>query len=66
MLASCRRLELLRRYIRISFPMQRLAYVASLMFRSGVNVFTALMSPMVPMEIISSCGTPLLSYFLAR
>ena len=36
------------------------------MFRSGVKVFTALMSPMVPMEIMSSLGTPLLSYFLAR
>ena len=36
------------------------------MLRSGVKVFTALISPMVPMEIISSLGTPLLSYFLAR
>ena len=36
------------------------------MLRSGVKVFTALMSPMVPMLIISSAGTPLFSYFLAR
>ena len=34
--------------------------------RSGVKVFTALISPMVPMLIMSSAGTPLLSYFLAR
>ena len=27
------------------------------MFRAGVKVFTALISPMVPMEIMSSCGT---------
>ena len=36
------------------------------MLRSGVKVFTALISPMVPMEIRSSCGTALLSYLRAR
>ena len=36
------------------------------MLRSGVKVFTALISPMVPMLIRSSAGTPLFSYFLAR
>ena len=36
------------------------------MLRSGVKVFTALMSPMVPMDTMSSEGTPLPSYFFAR
>ena len=36
------------------------------MFRAGVKVFTALMSPMVPIETRSSGGTPLDSYFLDR
>ena len=36
------------------------------MLRAGVKVFTALISPMVPMLTKSSAGTPLFSYFLAR
>ena len=36
------------------------------MLRAGVKVFTALISPMVPMLTKSSPGTPLFSYFLAR
>ena len=48
--------------------MHREAYVASLMFLSERKVFTALMSPRVPMEMRSSMFTPAvggLSYRLA-
>ena len=38
----------------IAFSMHLLAYVARRMPLSGRNVFTALISPMVPMEIRSS------------
>lgn len=55
----------LRRYIRISFSMHREAYVASLILRSTLNVFTALMSPMVPMEMRSSTFTAGDSNFFA-
>ncbi len=51
-------LAILRMCIRISFSMQRDEYVASLMFRSGRKVLTALIRPMVPMEIRSSRLTP--------
>lgn len=55
----------LRRYIRISFSMHREAYVASLMLRSTLNVFTALMSPMVPMEMRSSSSRQAIQIFSA-
>ena len=41
------------------------AYVASLIFFSGLNVLIALISPIVPMEIKSSTPTPVLSNFFA-
>lgn len=40
--------------------------MASFIFFSGLKVFTALISPMVPMEIKSSVLTPVFSNFLAR
>ena len=54
-----------RRYIRISFSMHRDAYVASLIFFTGLKVLIALISPMVPIEIKSSTLTPVLSNFFA-
>ena len=54
-------LEVRLRYIRISFSMQREAYVASLMFLSERKELMALMSPMVPMEMRSSWSTPVFS-----
>ena len=47
-----------RRYIKISFSMHLEAYVASFMFFSGQNVFTAFMSPIVPIDIKSSTHIP--------
>ena len=41
------------------------AYVASLIFLSGQKVSTALMRPMVPMEMRSSSPSPEDSNFLA-
>ncbi len=57
--------ELFLRCMSISFSMQREAYVASFMFFSGLKVFTAFISPMVPMEIRSSTLAPGLSNFFA-
>ena len=56
---------ILRRCMRISFSMQREAYVASLIFLSGLKERIALISPIVPMEIRSSMPTPELSNRLA-
>lgn len=39
--------------------------MASLIFFSLLKVFTALISPMVPMEMRSSVSTPVFSNFLA-
>jgi hypothetical protein len=58
-------LLLRRKYMRISFSIQREAYVASLMFFPGLKVLIALIKPMVPMEIKSSTPTLVLSNFLA-
>ncbi len=49
----------------ISFSMQREAYVASFMLRSGLKVLTAFMRPMLPMEIRSSMPALDDSNFLA-
>ena len=65
MLLSCLRFAAFRRYIRISFSMHRLAYVASLIFFDGSNVLTALISPIVPIEIRSSIDAVGVSNFLA-
>ena len=51
--------------MRISFSIHLEAYVASLIFLSGLNVLIALISPIVPMEIKSSTPTPVLSNFFA-
>ena len=53
------------KYIKISFSIQREAYVASLIFFDGLNVLIALIRPMVPIEIKSSTPTPVLSNFFA-
>lgn len=53
------------RYERIGFSMQREAYVASLIFLLGTKVLTALISPIVPMEIKSSMPIPVDSNFFA-
>ena len=55
-----------RRYIKISFSMQREAYVASLIFLSVRKELMALMSPMVPMEMRSSASTPVFSNLRER
>ena len=53
------------RNMSISFSIHREAYVASLMFLSGQNVFTALISPIVPIDTRSSIPTPVDSNFFA-
>ena len=58
-------LLLRRRYISISFSMHLDAYVASFMFLSGLKVFIAFISPIVPIEMRSSTPTPVLSNFFA-
>ena len=45
--------------------MHRDAYVASLIFFSGLNVFTAFIKPIVPILIKSSILIPVFSNFLA-
>ena len=55
----------LRKYINISFSIHREAYVASLMFLSGLKVLMDLINPIVPIDIRSSTPTPVLSNFLA-
>ncbi len=62
---SERFLLFLRKCIKISFSIQRDAYVANFIFFSGLNVFTALISPIVPMLIKSSIFIPVFSNFLA-
>src|SRR5699024_10205874 len=58
-------LLLRRRYINISFSIHREAYVANLIFFSGLNVFTPFISPMSPILIKSSIFIPLFSNFRA-
>src|SRR5699024_2580030 len=53
------------KYIKFSFLIHRDAYVASLFFFSGLNVLTALFSPMVPILIRSSILIPVFSNFRA-
>lgn len=45
--------------------MHREAYVASFMFFDGLNVLTAFINPMVPIDMRSSIPTPEFSNFLA-
>ena len=58
-------LFVLRRNMSISFSMHREAYVASFMFFDGLNVLTAFINPIVPIDIRSSIPTPEFSNFLA-
>ena len=53
------------KYIKISFSIQREAYVASLIFFPVLNVFIAFINPIVPIEIKSSKSIPVFSNFLA-
>ena len=62
---SIRIFEFLRRYINISFSIQRDAYVASFIFLSGLKVFIAFIRPIVPIEIKSSTYMPVFSNFRA-
>ena len=49
------------KYIKISFSIHLEAYVASLIFFSGLKVFTALIKPIVPILIKSSILIPVFS-----
>ena len=51
-------LRFCRKYISSSFWMHLEAYVASRIFLSALKVFTALISPIVPMDSRSSCSVP--------
>ena len=53
------------KYISISFSIHLEAYVASFIFLCGQNVFTAFISPIVPIEIKSSTFAPVASNFFA-
>ena len=53
-------------YISISFSIQRLAYVASFICFSGLKLFIALISPIVPTDTMSSISMPVLSYFFDK
>ncbi len=55
----------LLRYINISFSIHLEAYVASLIFFSGLYELIAFIRPIVPIEIKSSTPTPVLSNFFA-
>ena len=62
---SCRTRDIRRRYISISFSIQREAYVASFMFLSERKEFMALIRPIVPTDTRSSPSMPEPSNFLA-